>query len=204
VEEPNLNKILYKDHPAIGTKRAAYQFLIEGSNGTPVRFLLVEAENPWAVAAIEKILLRDARISNNCRIIAVFRDHRFAGVRDELLEEISFVDFIVEMVDSERLQDPIVSFCMKKALSKEEKEHARERIEEMKSYIPKAEAAPVRTESVKDEAFGVREIELISSALCGLGFKKNEVKGFTASLGSRVKSEPIPELIKEGLKVLSA
>jgi len=211
MDEPDFAKILYEGHPADGTERAAYQFLIsDPSTGAPVRFLLVEAENPWAVAALEKILLRDARVSDNCRIIAVFRDHRVAGVRDDLLEEVPFTDFMVDIVDPERLESQVVQACFSKSLEPKAREYVLGRIREAESGVhtvsrtaaPARRPAPVPALSLQLPPSG--NAEVLTSALCNMGFKRAEVKKFVSSVGPRVESDPVPDLIREGLKSLAA
>jgi len=207
MDQPDFAKILYEGHPADGTERAAYQFLIsDPATGAPVRFLLVEAENPWAVATLEKVLLRDARVSDNCRIIAVFRDHRVAGVRDELLEEVPFADFMVDIVDPERIDgSPVVQACFSKSLEPEARAHVLRRLEEIGSAAaPRASAEPKARPLTAAPPASYGNEEVLTSALCNMGFKKAEVRKFVSSVGPRLHSDPVPELIREGLRSLAA
>lgn len=208
MDEPDFAKILYEGHPAEGTERSAFQFLIsDPATGAPVRFLLVEAENAWAVAAIEKILLRDGRVNDTCRIIAIFRDHRFAGVRDDLLEEVPYADFMVDIVDHDRLTgSPVVAACFSKSLSAKERTRVARRAAESAGPSP-ARAEPIPAPAPGGPPGPVPESgnsDILTSALCGMGFKKPEVKKFVSSLGRRVESEPVPQLLREGLRALAA
>ena len=205
MDEPDFAKILYEGHPADGTERAAYQFLIaDPATGAPVRFLLVEADNAWAVATMEKILLRDAKVADNCRIIAVFRDHRVAGVRDDLLEEVPFTDFMIDIVDPERLNgNPVVQACFSKSLEPDARAYVLGRIQEAAAR-PAARPAPVAAPAFNLPLPPSGNAEVLTSALCNMGFKRAEVRKFVSSVGPRLHSEPVPELIREGLRSLAA
>jgi hypothetical protein len=125
---PDLERILYRGHPAVGTLRAAYQFALLAASGEFKGLLVVEAENEWAVASIEKLLMRDGYVSPSCRILMVFRDHRSAGVRDDVVKEVRFLDFMVDYVDSDRLVQADALECFSRSLSAEDRAAAKERI----------------------------------------------------------------------------
>lgn len=129
MERPDIERILYAGHPAVGTSRAAYQFAVLSASGALTGLLVVEAENEWAVASVEKLLLRDGFVNPSCRVLVVFRDHRSAGVRDGLVREMPYVDFMLDVVDSDRLIQADALECFSRSLSPEEREHARARIQ---------------------------------------------------------------------------
>lgn len=142
---PNLERILYAGHPAVGTSRAAYQFAILSDSSALSGLLVVEAENEWAVASVEKLLLRDGFVNPSCRVLVVFRDHRSAGVRDGLVREMSYVDFMLDIVDSDRLIQADALECFSRSLSPGEREHARARIQSKgdRRTLPAPPPAPV-------------------------------------------------------------
>lgn len=206
---PDFDKILYEGHPANGTDRAAYQFLIfDPSTGTPVRFLLVEAEDPWAVATLEKILLWDGKVNDTCRIIAIFRDHRVAGVRDDLIEEVPYTDFMLDIVDPERLMardasgNQVALACFVNSLPRAARDRVLRRLQEMRSVPRAALPAPAPVYTAAQETPS-ENAELLTSVLCDMGFKKSDVKKFVQSLGPRVELEPVEALLREGIKSLT-
>lgn len=49
-----------------------------------------------------------------------------------------------------------------------------------------------------------KQVDQLTFALVGMGFKVSLVSRFVGSLGDRVETAPLPDLIKEGLRALSA
>ena len=191
MENAILNQILYEGHPSLNTHRAVYMFAL-GS-----RFLLVEAENRWAVLALERILLQGGQVSENCRVMAIFRDTQSLGVRDELVAEVPYVDFMMDIVDFERVfEDQIVRHCFGQSLSPVQKQYVAQKLQ----------AHPEAPELEETEAIVVSSEQpaKLSNALCGLGFKKSEVRKFVQSLGVRASQGPLNALIREGIASLAA
>jgi len=196
-----INQILYEGHPSSNTNRAVYMFAL-ASGDQVSRFLLVEAENRWAVLALERILLQGGQVSDNCRVMAIFRDTLSLGVRDALVTEIPYVDFMTDIVDLGRIvEDPIAKYCFGQSLSSDQKQYVARKFESSDAV-----QEPVETETaiVVRSSSDPEQPAKIANALCGLGFKKSEVRKFVQSLGSRVTQEPINALIREGIATLAA
>ncbi len=208
------DKILYQGHPSFGTARAVFLFALgEG----PTRLLMVEANNVSAVLCLERILLTDGKVSDNCRILSVIRDHRNVGSRsDELTVEIPFVDFCTDIVDPDRiLEDATTLTCFKSALTLAEQEYA-----QMK-FMSAADEEQELFEELDADSSGPFVIQVpkalppkspahpenrqqLSLALVGLGFSKSEVRKFIEGLGDRVETEELQALLREGLQSLAA
>lgn len=187
-----MEDILDKDHPSFGTEVATFLFTI-GS-----KLVVVEAANSHAVAVIERILILNGQtVSDTCRIICVFRDCCRTGVRDDLVEEIPYVEFMTEIVDpSKLLDDPVTLDGFGKSLTPEEREYAASRAQELESDV---------TEEVQKESSKVipENRERLTAALFGMGFKKSVVEKFVRGIGPRADREPITDLIREGLRSCS-
>lgn len=63
---------------------------------------------------------------------------------------------------------------------------------------------PVQPEILIREVGDSGQPEKLTSALCGLGFKKSEVRDFVKGLGDRARQDPLQTLIREGLATLAA
>jgi hypothetical protein len=192
--------LLDSDHPSFGTRNATFQFALENPRtGALVRFILVEANNPYAVAAIERVLIQnEQRVSENCRALCIFRDTTTNGIRDGLVEEIPYIDFMTDIVEPGwLLADPVNVSCFNRSISAEEKEYALAKTR-MLGQAPEVEATPM----VEASEPGQR-VRLLA-ALTGMGFKKTAVSKFVDSLGARVDHAPLPDLLREGLRSLAS
>jgi len=204
------NQILYQGHPSIGTQRAVFMFALGKG---PTRILTVEATNPWAVLCLERLLLTDGKASDNCRVLQVIREYRNVGTRDEMTEEVPFMDFMLDIADTDRLlggtnDDVLIMEAFKNALSETERQAAAIKLEAQQSaprdifagYQPETmEVAPKVPEVASED-----QSEKLTSALVGLGFKKSEVRQFVASLGDQAHTESLHSLLRQGLRALAA
>lgn len=91
------------DHPSFGTEQAWFMFAIR-YNGSINRILLVNAKTPWAVQCMERILGEDQKVSATCECVSVFRDCSI-GIRNDVIDEVPFQEFMEVMVDKKRLLD---------------------------------------------------------------------------------------------------
>src|SRR5512135_423243 len=126
--------ILPQGHPSFGTQRAVYLFAL--GNG-PTRILSVEATNPWAVLCLERLLLVDGKVSDNCRVLQAIRDYRNVGTRDEMAEEVPFVDFMLDIADMDRMlggsnDDALIVECFQRSLSDADKQVAMFKLQAMR------------------------------------------------------------------------
>ena len=198
--------VIPRDHPSFGTERAVYIFALGQG---PVRLLTVEATNKWAVMCLERILLTDQKVSDNCYVIQVVRDYREVGTRNEFVQEPTFAEFCIDIVDPDRMfSDAVTLECFQNALSDNERqaaltklqtqENAQKEVENDDFFASLHQAAQVPQLQSPDQS------EKLSTALIGLGFKKPEVRRFVSSLGERARTEDLHSLLREGLRVLAA
>jgi len=189
-----MENVIDRDHPSFGAKRATFLFAI----GT--KLLLVEADNPYAVATIERILVNNNQmVSETCRVLCVFRNCD-SGIRDESVDEVFYIEFITDIVDPNHiLNDDITSTCFGKSVNQKEREYMLNREKTLESILTE--------EVTQEEMPSVQEIpgnrDNLVGALSGMGFKKNAVEKFVVGLGSRVNEEPITNLLREGLRYLA-
>ena len=211
------NRILYEGHPSIGTKRAVFLFALGQG---PTRFLSVETNNPWAVLCMERLLLVDGKASDACQVLQVIRDHRNTGVRHSMTEEIPFVDFMLDIVDMDRLlggdqDDVIVLETFKNSLSAEENKRAIQKLQAIQNapkrdifagYEAPQVPAPVSSglTLIKTSVPQEDQTEKLTAALVGLGFKKSDVRQYVNKLGSQVHTEKLQDLVRQGLRALAA
>lgn len=203
------NQILYQDHPSIGTQRAVFMFAIGKG---PTRILTVEATNPWAVLCLERLLLTDGKASDNCRVLQVIREYRNVGTRDEMTEEVPFMDFMLDIADMDRLlggtdDDVLVLEAFKNALSDTERQAAAIKLEAQQQSAPRDIFAGYQSETVAAKVPGIEsegQSEKLTTALVGLGFKKADVRQFVASLGDQAHTESLHSLLRQGLRALAA
>lgn len=211
------DQILYSGHPSIGTKRAVFIFALGMG---PTRVFHVEAQNPSAVLLMERLLLGDGKVSDNCQVLSVVRDHRSLGTRGELAMEIPFVDFLTDIVDLDKLMaDVVTAECLRKALTDEERRYMERKLalieEEPEEELPdlfeeaakisedaddwteESDVVPVRAQAIQDD----HTVQL-TAALVGLGFKKPEVRKFVVGLGTRVRTDSLHGLLKDGIRTL--
>lgn len=204
--------LLDRDHPSFGTSNATFLFALQDDRGGVVRFLVVEAKNPYAVATIERILVQnDQQVAPNCRVLAAFRDARNTGVRDDLVEEVSYVDFITDIVEASwLLADPVNTTCLSQSITAEEKQYIQQKAQMLAGTrsAPRLVAAPEPEETEEEEQDepepNTNQRIQLSAALTGMGFKKAAVDKFVRDLGSRADRAPLQDLLREGLRALAS
>lgn len=218
----NPNQALDSNHPSFGTNSAVFMFGLEDRRtGQIKKFLLIEAQNPAAVAVLERVMLTDQKVADNCRILAIFRDCRNLGTRDDWMEEIPYVDFMLDIVDQDRLLGDAVTaqlfsqslgqnmeYAQRKVAALLEADRSTEHFENIKEIFPATDDSEV----VEIEEVQEKPVPVVSSvqrdqlkiALCKMGFRKPEVEKFVTKLGKRVATENLTNLIVEGLRELAA
>jgi len=209
--------ILDRDHPSFGTRNAVFMFALVGRDGVS-RFILVEANNSYAVLTIERILLQDQRVSDNCHMVAIFRDNRNLGTRGDLIEEVPYVDFMTDIVESGRiLEDSVMIECFTRSLTPQEKIYASAKLRELARQDSQenvlsesldereAEEAPELEEEQESTvpSHDEEKAKSLQFALINMGFKKALVIKFVDSLGSDLDSKTLPELVRRALAELS-
>lgn len=223
---------LSDDHPSARTSRAAFLFASVREGGT--RLLLVEAVRPEAVAAVELVIEAGrGAVSPGVVQVGVFRGYADVGIRDDILTEVPYVDFMTDIVDPElivsspraaaafavSLTDDERARVMAKGGEAEPRPQQQRRPSGGKGWFPantkqrprpaphpEAERTPMRLVLAPAPApapAGPSKRQRLESALSGMGFQKGVVRKFVDDLGPRVDSDPIESLIRDGLAALS-
>ena len=216
----NLTQALDSTHPSYGCTSAVFQFAMTDHVGRVVRFLLVEARNVEAVICIERILMMDGgKVAPNCRVICILRNCTSVGTRDDLMNEVLYVDFMQDIVRPELiLNDTVTAACFAQSLSTEEREYAKSKAEalgqeplpmeaDVVEVVPAPAPAVVKVQKKavsKPKKNSDASMQKLESSLCGLGFKKGDVQKFIDDLGDSAKSKPLQDLIRDGIVNLSA
>jgi hypothetical protein len=201
-------EILPSDHPSFGASQAVFTFALGQG---PMRILSVEATNPWAVLCLERILLVDGKVSPNCYVLQVVRDHRDLGTRHDMVQEPTFAEFCLDIVDPDRMFcDAVILEAFKNALSDGEKIQALAKLQAAKNLMDqRAEVLEPfdpfpPSEEIVPQLQGPDQSDKLTAALTGLGFKKTEVRQFVSTLGDRARTDGFHDLLREGLRVLAA
>lgn len=209
----NIIPTLDKSHPSFGCKKAMFQFALTAADGRVARFLLVEANNPAAVICIERILMMDGgRVSDNCRVICVFRDCRNVGTRDDLMNEVPYVDFMQDIVNPDFiLNDSITSSAFSQSLSPEEREYVNRKEAEIgqattvqEAEVPLPEPPVKVSKKERKEVNTPEHVQKLESSLCGMGFRKGDVRKFLDGLDTATLQKPLPDLVRQGIMQLTA
>ncbi len=92
------------EHPSIDTDQAYFIFAMCTKEKNIRRLLVVEAENHARVAVIERIIaLSGGKPSHFCENVAVFRTSDIVGLRSSLVDECSYIDFVIDICSPEHL-----------------------------------------------------------------------------------------------------
>lgn len=191
---------LTKDHPSFGCDRAIFIFSMIPVKGKS-KSLVVEAKNSWAVALLERLSGQDQKVSPFCSLSMVVRNHRNVGVRSPDAIEVSLVDFVLDIVDRDKLLDDIGSMMsFAKCLSPEERSIVDAKLEAERAGVDDSIPKRVRKPDAKPAQVTAPPVAI--SALCSLGFKKKDVELWASSFdGSNLS---ISDFVKEGCKALGS
>lgn len=214
-------QIVDRGHPSYGCKHAWFMFGIRAPGGGVSRILLVEAKNAWAVQTLEIILAEDGAVSGTCSVLVVHRDCESIGIRAEIVQEVEWVDFMLDIVEHGRiLANAVVSVAFRNSLTPEEQRYASKKIDAMNAAMraqavkktaraPAVAGLPKKVVPAMPDASPIvctdeaEKIKLIGG-LVHLGFKKQEVVRFVDSLGPRVGREKLEDLVRIGIQELAA
>jgi hypothetical protein len=200
--------LLTPEHPSYETETAAFMFAVSGREGAIRKFIIVEANNRLAVHTIERVIAPTQAASETCRCIAIFRGLESLGTRDSLLEEVPYVDFMLDIVSQDLLMDDSAAVeGFNKSLSKEECEYARRKIEAEGDRPPTVSETRLTTVSetrLTAPVGGPSDEERLSQALRGFGFRTKAVQQFVASVRDKIGNTDLGLLIREGCKALAA
>jgi hypothetical protein len=198
--------MLDQNHASFGCDQAYFIFGITKEGDSHLcRLMLVEASNAYAVYTIEKILLNDGKVSKTCYIISVHRDCKSIGIRSDVMQQIRYVDFMIDMVDPGRIvADPTISTSFKNSLSPEEREYTDQKIEILNSANSE-EKIEINHDSVKQPI--TNNVDDVKSqleyGLIGMGFKKSMVKKCIDGLKDEIQKNKIEDLFFKAILVLS-
>ena len=209
-----------KTHPSYGTHHAWFLFSIMNSNDV-ARILIVEAKGPWAVQTIEMIVNEDQKVSKNCTLLAVGRDHRNIGIRSPLVCQVAYVDFMIDIVDHGRLLDnAAIATAFSRSLSDNERRYASQKLVKMEQTMERARKTQGSALLTRPKAPGAAQspsfvlpsphrvfdpdtsngYQTLMETLMDLGFKKPRIKNVLQEMGSRVDEAPMGTLLKEALQ----
>lgn len=200
--------VIDQTHPSFGCSQAWFTVAVcrPGSPGAMSRLLLVEAKNAWAVAAIERVAATDGgRVSPTGFIVAVHRECQDVAMRSDLVDEIDYVDFMLDVVEPGRLlEDTIVATAFRLSLSEEDRSRAMLKLRATTPDMSPDPAPVVRPFQVpaparKDPGPAA---ERLTCGLVGLGFKAGSVRKMVESMGDRPAHEPIEALMREAISRL--
>jgi hypothetical protein len=195
-----------KDHPSFGCNHIWFLFSV-GHKLAPTGFIITEAGNKHAIYTIETILEQhDGSVSQNCHVVAVFRDAGTSGIRDaNLVKYVKYVDFLMDYVDpSYIMADASVIEYMGRSISAEDRAYVRSKMDEPAEEEPtgwdildeKRTMDIPSSEPVEE----TRDYQILVGALESLGFKKPMVKKITKKLSDRIGKEPVESLIKKAVQ----
>lgn len=204
-------KTLDRSHPSFGCNRALFIFFMDPPKGKR-RMVLVEAHNANSVALLERLSIRDQRVSQFCSLGSVVRDFTSVGTRSDEVIEVSIPDFVLDFVDRNRLIDDMVSMTLfRDSLSDSEREYVENRLSQEEEMV-REESVLDHHEFVNDEIVEMpvpeakkstpkRDYSLPLSALKNLGFSKKEIDAWASKFNFDGLNDS--DIIKFGCQALS-
>lgn len=166
-----MSRYLTTSHPSHGCKQAYFLFGLRAGSGFS-KMLIVLAENEHAVAFVERLVASDNRVSPTCELLSVHRDCSSIGARSDMVEEVPFGNFALDMVERSRVtRDPLAYEALQEALKK-------------RAGAPAAQAQEENPDLLE--------------ALKGLGFKTPQARKLIRESGAA--SLPIDEAVKACLR----
>lgn len=187
-------------------------FVFAVINGDDIaRVLLVEAPNADAIRTLEGITKEDGKANPGCELLAIHKGN-VTPRSSRRLTEISYVDFIIDIVEPSRLVcNQRVATAFQKSFSEEDRKYALMKMEAIEAF-PEPEETPAAPmlERPKAPPLPAREqapmtpsnIHNVAAMLADLGFKKPQVKEVLASMGTKIDSMSLEDAVREALKSL--
>lgn len=194
-----MSKYLKPEHPSYKTDQAWFLFAVLNPKGSGFgRLLLVEALNHAAVSFIERVISDDGRASNTCELMSVHRQCPSVAIRSNKIEEVSFRDFALDMVDRVKIdRDPLAVEAFKEAVGGIKKTPVPPVAPSMRKTLsnPVMESVPIPVPQQDKKKY-----EDAMAALTGLGFKKPQAISMLKPLENRLSDMTMEEIIRESLK----
>lgn len=200
-------KVIGPNHPAFSLNGAWYLFAAYAPDGKVERLFKVEAKNRTAIQFLETIMGEDGAVSPTCVVLMINKEEPV--VRSRGLEEISYIDFVIEIVDHDRfLNSPLLIQIFQKSMTLGDRLRAGARLQRaIKIHAAKPEIVPVSMpETVTDagtDPVDLQKVSELEQALIGLGFKRPRAIKFVHSVTSEFGKTPIEDLLRRGVQVLS-
>jgi hypothetical protein len=183
------------EHPSFGLHRAWYTFGVFSSDGSVKRLMLVEAENVYAINFLESVVQVDGAVSDTCGLVSISSQE--PQIRSIFLNEISYIDFVLDMVDANRwFESPFLVDIFQKSLSDVDKVVATMKM----NALIRRQKRETQNKKVSQEP-DTEKLSQLKSGLINLGFSKKDVKKFIESINDQTKS--IRDLMAEGIGALS-
>lgn len=200
------DSILREDHPSYGCKQAWFVFGIVSPSGEITRVVIVEAQNTWAVQTLECVTNKDNKANDYCELMTVGRKCSSIGTRSVRAVEMSYIDFILDIVESTRLfENYYIATTFARSLTDKDRAYAAKKEKMMAELESREEAplgnasnfrempvksAPIQTSTVRHKA---------AAALLDLGFKKQQV---SKVLDEIIISRSVEDTVKSALQHL--
>lgn len=218
-------------HPSYGCAQVAFLFAkeIPGPFGGIEKLILVEAPNEWAVQTLERILaLFKNQVNENYRAIGAFRNCSSIGIRSKDLVEISYTEFMIDIVNHGcLLNDPVTATAFEKSLDDQTRNQALKLLqtEAETLSVDDIKASTKAASYVRPVKFGTRpKLDVLDfpkpapffdpeasqnyqkaiAALVDLGFKKPQAKKILEHFGPEVDNMSIEELVKACLQKIAS
>jgi hypothetical protein len=203
--------ILKPEHPSYGCDQAWFVFGVVNPRGDITRVLIVEAKNTWAVQTLERVSSKDNRVNNYCELMTVGRKCSSLGTRSDRAVEVSYIDFILDIVDPSRLiEDYYISTTFDRSLTNADREYATKKLEALdaQSQVEVEYSAPpvMKTDKFISDRYD-NQIQTSNTrhkavaALLDLGFKKQQVSQILDQIGT---FGTVEETVKSALQHLYA
>lgn len=195
----NTASILSNEHPSYGCEQAWFLFSVQ-SDGRISKLLLIEAKNIWAVQTLERLAV-DGLVSQNCQLLAVHRRCSDVGIRSDLVDEIDYVDFILDVVDPRRITgDQWAAASFQQSLTPSDRAKA---LNKMQAPVAPRAAVVDNVVPIRPQVFDPENSENyqdVLAALTDLGYKRPQAKRAVDALGSRVDEMSLANAVKAALQ----
>jgi hypothetical protein len=190
--------LIGRNHPSFGIGHAWFLFSVTDLKANRIsRLLLIEARNAWAVQTIERIA-HDGKASPNCNLLTVHRECDI-GIRSDMVEEIQYVDFMLDIVHPDRLlRDALITTGFQRSLTSEEVAYAKQKMGNP-SCVPTVLALP-EPKTVLEFGPESPNYQNVLAALTDLGYKQGQARKVLSEFGPEAADMELEDLVKLALQ----
>jgi hypothetical protein len=170
--------------------KTLFQFAFKCENGA-TKLFMVEIENDHQAEALKGLCL-NRMLGEKCTPLAVFQNCDKMTLIDETIDEVSFIDFIADVVGFDKLPNDVQKYIEYAASIGS-------------GFVPEAETQEDLGDDDTDEEESENleeKSEKLTSALVSLGFNNSQVKKWVKSQNSALGSQNIETLVKRGVQAL--